>query len=297
MATPSAPDVHPSSSVWGDAADQQPTALDDFLFDVNGYQILRQAVPADLADRLDAEFDAFPARLPRGGWHRGGQRRDYTPETGFELHQAVAAGTPFEELIDHPSWIARVRRYAGEVDSHVEGVYIDESIASIRTAGGHHPVHSGGYHSPLRCAYGYANGVFRCGQVNIIVALTDVGPGDGATMVVPGSHKANLPHPLAGDYDRGDRMDALPGAVEIHLERGDALLFTDSLMHGGSSRTNPGERRVLIYRYGPAWGGSRFGYVYDPAWLATLSERRRRILEPRPPVHVGDPTVPTEIDG
>jgi hypothetical protein len=31
-------------------------------------------------------------------------------------------------------------------------------------------------------------------------------------------------------------------------------------MHGGSSRTNRGERRVVIYRYGPSWGATRFGY-------------------------------------
>lgn len=274
--------------------DTHPEALDDFLFDLRGYLVLDRAVPADLLGRLDAEFDAFPRDLPRGGWHRGAQRRDYTPATGYELHQAVAVGGAFTDLIDHPSWIGRARHYAGEEDSYVSGVYVDETIASIRTAGGHHPVHSGGHRSPLRNAYGFRHGRFRCGQVNVVVALTDIGPGDGATMVVPGSHKSNLPHPLAGDYARGDRMDRLPGAVELHLRRGDALLFSDGLMHGGSSRTNPGERRVVILRYGPVWGASRFGYTYDPAFLAGLSEERRRILQPVPPVRVGEPRVPVE---
>ena len=271
-----------------DTAPDAPTALDDFLFDLNGFLVLRDAVDADLLARLDAEFDAFPRDLPLGGWYRGAQRRDYTPETGFELHQAVALGGPFEELIDHPSWIGHARHYAGEEDSYVSGLFVDESIASTRTSGGHHPVHSGGHRGALRGRYLYEHGVFRCGQVNVILALTDIGPGDGATMVVPGSHKSNLPHPLAGDYARGDRMDHLPGAVELHLRAGDALLFVDGLMHGGSSRTTPdGERRVVIYRYGPVWGASRFGYVYDPQWLAGLTEGRRRILQPVPPVLPG----------
>ncbi len=245
-----------------------------------------RAVDDGLLAALNAEFDAFPRDLERLGWYRGGQRRDYTPDTGFELHQAVAAGAPFEELIDHPSWIAFARHLAGEEDSYpeVEGVSIDESIASLRTSGGHHPVHSGGFRGAVRGQYRHAHGVFRCGQVNVILALTDVGEGDGATMVVPGSHKANLPHPLAGDYDRGDRMDALPGAVPVHLRAGDALLFVDGLMHGGSTRTNPGERRVVILRYGPVWGASRFGYVHDQAWLDALPDARRRILQPVPPV-------------
>jgi hypothetical protein len=266
-------------------APRTPTALDDFLFDLRGFLVLEQAVEPELVDALNAEFDTFPLDLPRGGWHRGAQRRDYTPETGFELQQAVAAGAPFEELVDHPSWIAHARHYAGEEGTYVEGVTIDESVASLRTSGGHHPVHSGGFQGATRGRYAHVHGAFRCGQVNVILAVTDVGEGDGATMVVPGSHKSNLPHPLEGDYDRGDRMDALPGAVPVHLRAGDALLFVDGLMHGGSTRTNPGERRVVILRYGPVWGASRFGYVYDQAWLDGLPEARRRILRPIRPIH------------
>ena len=50
-------------------------------------------------------------------------------------------------------------------------------------------------------------------------ALTDIGSGDGATMVIPGSHKSFLAHSYAGDYARGDRMDALPGAIDAHAKR------------------------------------------------------------------------------
>jgi ectoine hydroxylase-related dioxygenase (phytanoyl-CoA dioxygenase family) len=38
----------------------------------------------------------------------------------------------------------------------------------------------------------------------------------------------------------------LEGAIEVYLETGDALLFVDGLVHGGGSRTNPGEHRVVI---------------------------------------------------
>jgi ectoine hydroxylase-related dioxygenase (phytanoyl-CoA dioxygenase family) len=51
--------------------------------------------------------------------------------------------------------------------------------------------------------------------------------------------------------ERYGQMDRLPGAVEIYLKKGDALMFVDALAHGASTRTNPGERPVVIYRYGP----------------------------------------------
>lgn len=266
---------------------RKPTPLDDFLFDLRGYLILEKAVEPELVASLNKAFDNFPT-LKVGEWWGNAQRRDYTGETGFELHNAVETGEPFERLIDHPSWIEYLRRYCGEEHSYVQGLFIDECIASIRRSGGHHPVHSGGYRGAMRGSYRYTNGLFRCGQCNIIVALTDVGPTDGPTMVVPGTHKSNFVHPLMGDYGKGDRMDHLEGAVPVLLKAGDAVLFVDGLMHGGSSRTNSnGERRVTIYRYGPSWAATRYGYEYSQPLLDRLTPERRKILQPitphRPP--------------
>jgi hypothetical protein len=264
-------------------AEAQPSDVDDFFFDLNGFLVLKNAAPPDLVARLNKAFDNFP-KLEVNEWWGNAQRRDYTKETGFELHNCVEVGEPFEELIDHPGWINYLRRYCGEQNSYVEGLFIDEAIASIRRSGGHHPVHSGGYRGAMRGQYRYLNGVFRCGQCNIILALTNIGPGDGPTMVVPASHKSNFPHPLQGSYQKGDRMDALPGAIPVYMEAGDALLFVDGLMHGGSSRTNPGERRITIYRYGASWGATRYGYEYSQALLNRLTPERRKILEPIPPL-------------
>ncbi|MBL8045790.1 MAG: phytanoyl-CoA dioxygenase family protein [Anaerolineales bacterium] len=261
-----------------------PTPLDDFLFDLNGFLVLKQAASPELVAALNHSIDTLPL-LEYGQWLGHAQRRDYNSATGLELHNCIELGGPFETLIDHPSWIEHVRRYCGEANSYIEGLFIDECILSVRRAGGHHPVHSGGYQGALRGAYHYSHGAFRCGQCNIILALTDIGPGDGATMVIPGSHKANLPHPHAGNYDKLERMDALEGAVEVHLQAGDALLFVDGLMHGGSSRTNTaGERRVTIYRYGPVWGASRFGYNYSAELLNRVTPAQRKILQPVEPV-------------
>ncbi len=213
-----------------------PTPLEDFLFDLNGYLILENAVEAALVDDLNRAFDNFPLLEPMQWWGNA-QRRDYTKDTGFELHNCVEAGLPFEALVDNPGWISYVRRYCGEERTYVEGLFIDEAIASIRRSGGFHQVHSGGFQVPLRCGYGYEHGLFRCGQCNVILALTDIGEGDGPTMVIPGSHKSNFAHPQAADYLLGERMDDLEGAIPVYLNKGDAVLFVDALMHGGSSRT------------------------------------------------------------
>lgn len=263
----------------------QPTYTDDYLFDLRGYVILRNAIDSAHIDALNSTLDGF-LDLAWGEWRGNVQRFDNHGEAGIELQNIVEGGESFEKLIDHPSWINYVRHYCGEEGSYVQGLYIDECFASIRRTGGFFPVHSGGFQGALRGAYHYSNGVFRCGQVNVLLALTDIGPGDGGTMVVPGSHKSNFRHPQDMFYDpegKPVRMDALTGAVEVHLNRGDALLFCDGLSHGASSRTNPGERRVSIYRYGVSWGATRYGYQYSQELLDRLSRSARQILEPIPP--------------
>ena len=267
--------------------------LDDYFFDLRGFLVLEGAVQRHDVAELNAAFDRLPPIQP-GEWTGNSQRRDYTADTGYELHNCLEFDAAFDVLIDHPSWINLTRRYAGEQGSYTEGVFIDECIATIRRSGGHHPVHSGGFRSAMRTQYRYEHGVFRCGQVNVLIALRDVGEGDGPTMVVPGSHKSNFDHPQMGDYARGDRMDDLPGAVPVHLKAGDALLFVDSLMHGAASRHHAGERRIVILRYGPSWAHTRFGYEYSTEYLARLSPARRHILQPIPPIRSGEARIPTE---
>lgn len=263
----------------------------DFSFDLNGYLLLRHAIEPELLAELNTAFDRFPD-LASGEWWGNVQRLDNAGHAGVELQNIVEAGAPFEALIDHPAWIARVARYCGEQGTYVEGLFIDECFASVRRTGGFFPLHSGGQDGVVRNQFRYVNGQFRCAQVNILLALTDIGPGDGATRVLPGSHKSNIPHPIfARSFDerREEDDEAVEGAIEVHLRAGDALLFVDAIAHGAARRTNPGDRRVVIYRYGPSWGTTRHGFRYSDELLARLTPARRRILQPIPPRIPGVP--------
>jgi hypothetical protein len=254
--------------------------LDDYLFDLRGYLILKNAVDAELVGMLNKALDEFP-ELPWQGWHGNVQRFDNNGHAGVELQNIVEAGEPFERLIDYPTYLPYLRHYCGEEDSYVQGLFIDECFASIRRSGGYFPIHSGGHYGTVRNQYRFAHGKFRCGQVNMLLALTNIGPGDGGTMIIPGSHKSNLPHPVFKDPDYYDKqMDNVEGVVEVHMKAGDVLLFVDALSHGASSRTNPGERRAVIYRYGVSWGNTRHGYRYSEELLARLTPERRKILQP-----------------
>ena len=74
--------------------------------------------------------------------------------------------------------------------------------------------------------------------------------------------------------------DSMIGSEEVYLNAGDAILFVDSLCHGSSRRVNKGERRVVIYRYGPSWGFFRNSYRPSKELLNRLSKTQRNIVMP-----------------
>ena len=160
------------------------TDLEDYLFDLRGYLLLENAVDADHIQQLNTALDPYVS-MELNEW-RGNIHR----LKAHEIHNIVEAGESFEQLIDHLSWISHIRRYAGH-----DGLFIDEAFANVRGQGGATRLHSGGHKRRIRTQFRFHNNEFRCGQIVILLALTEIDAGGGGTMVIPGSHKSNLLHP------------------------------------------------------------------------------------------------------
>ena len=173
----------------------------------------------------------------------------------------------------------------GTFDYNHGPLFIDENFVNVRGPGKAIPVHSGAHEGTQRGHYRYQNGKFHCGQINILVALSKISKGDGGTVIIPGSHKSNLKHPQFDKYKlkkdgKYKTADSMIGSEEVYLNAGDAILFVDSLCHGSSRRVNKGERRVVIYRYGPSWGFFRNSYRPSKELLNRLSKTQRNIVMP-----------------
>lgn len=264
------------------------TELERYLFDLNGYLVIPAALSAEELAACNATLDQHQDFVG-DGWD-GHVRLFNRPDRqeGLILQQVYEAGPAWERLIDHPSWFAKAVHFIGaddpeNFDGHHGPAFIDECFASVRGPGQALRLHSGGHVGTIRTQYRFHAGRFHCGQVNVLIALNDIGPGDGATMVIPGSHKSNLRHPQTVALDKRDEqtsVDGIAGAVEVHLKAGDALMFVDAIMHGSARRTNPGQRRMTVYRYGPSWGYFRHDMVPSQELLARLTPERRRIVMP-----------------
>ena len=265
--------------------------LTDYLFDLHGYLILENAIDqADLTAMnqwVDDhwEYVTHPKdKNDQSRWIGRVETQSYGGEDGVNFQNIVDGGDVFEKLIDYPAWIDLVKKYVAPNN----GLSIYENFLNVRGPGGYLYIHSGGHFPRQYFTFRHHNtSEWMVGQINVLMALEDIGPGDGGTVLIPGSHKATETHPRlevdgekVGSLNDGLLAQTAAGMKEIHLKAGDALFFTDAVTHGSSERTNTGYRRSVVYRYSPRHFRPRFNIEQSDALLKRLTPERRRILDP-----------------
>jgi hypothetical protein len=269
--------------------------LVDYLFELYGYLILKEAVaPSDVAEmnawadehqHLLADADRPQQGHENSHWIGHVETHTYSGPDGINFQNIVEAGPVFERHIDHPTWTPHIRRF---IDAEKNGLSLHETLLNIRGQGGYIGIHSGGHLSIPYMSFRHPNtGAWMVGQINVITALTDIGSGDGATTIIRGSHKSALPHPKQAEKNLVYRSDEAAGVAmgmkEMYIDKGDVLMFTDAITHGSAQRTNPGFRRMVLYRYSPRWIRERFHYQPSERLLANLTEAQRTIVQPLSP--------------
>lgn len=122
---------------------------------------------------------------------------------------------------------------------------------------------------PLHCAkddYGWdamrwdvRDGRVFCNHIVAFPYLTDVNPGDGGLLVVPGSHKSNFERPLKA-FNGGiieDPNNLPAGVVNVTPKAGDVVIMSEGVTHGALPWTPKDRIRMyLVLRYQPQYTGS-----------------------------------------
>src|SRR4051812_33326945 len=105
-----------------------PSDREIFFFDLNGFILVRNALSASEVAACNRVIDSLQ-HLTKDGWSGYVQGHDYGGAEGLNLQQIYEAGEPFERLIDHPSYIEKVRMFVGgegTFDYHHGPLFIDE---------------------------------------------------------------------------------------------------------------------------------------------------------------------------
>lgn len=209
----------------------------------DGYALLRQAIPAawlrDLRDAFDT--GVMPSEqwaVPRGvGWRHSLLDLDPTVQAVCRLPQLLEA---VGELIGERFFLAQV-----------EG---REPLAGA----GHQ-----GLHRDLSAE--------RPGDtVNALAFFDDYGPANGATRLVPGSHRPAADAPLP-DLNDERRSVQLAGAA------GDIFVFDADLLHAGSLNPTGARRRSILIGY---FAEHRYASHLETAHLRSVRMDTRERFDP-----------------
>lgn len=257
----------------------------EYLFDLNGYLILDNALSPAQLKAVNAWVDAQP-KLPNNAWIGHVETHTYSGSDGVNYQNIIEGGPVFEELIDNPVWLDLLKKFM--FNGYTERLCLHETLLNIRGPSEYIGIHSGGHTALPYMTTRHHTGIWWVGQINVLMALTDIGPGDGATVVVPGSHKSHTIHPDLAEREHKSYRSDKPAAegiatVEVHLKAGQAVFFTDAICHGSAARKNPGQRRTLLYRYSPEHIRTRFNYIPSEELMARLTPQRREIVQVMPP--------------
>ncbi|CAB4881529.1 unannotated protein [freshwater metagenome] len=183
--------------------------------EIDGYTIIENAFPADLADELVADL----VRLEH-------ERHVVPAGNGFEGHQTwriynlLALGRIYEQVPVHPVVFPIVQHVLGT------GCLVS-SLSSISIGPGEvaQPIHADDQLVPIPKPH-------LATIANSMWALTDFTEANGATRLVPGSHRADHSPAYGSEHD----------SIAAEMPKGSILVWHGSLWHGGGANRT-GQRR------------------------------------------------------
>lgn len=235
------------------------TDQERYLFDLQGYRVIPNALDAGQLAALNAALDK---RIEREMPARISTRR---------FSHLLSWGRPYVDLLTNPRVVPHLEEVLGE-QFRIDHLYLDVIRSGLGPIGA--KLHGGGTPFNRINYYDFRNGRMYSGLFTVAYNLADVGPEDGGFACVPGSHKSN--YPLPGEWR--DLTDRPPFVKRITGPAGTAVLFTEALTHGPLPWSGKSERRTLFYKYnhnGAAWSGN-----YPTSEGLDVTEHQRIILQP-----------------
>ena len=229
------------------------TAEQRYLFDLHGYLHVRNALSAEELAAARAAAERYvatpPEELPEGF---GVDGKRYL--NGFAFDPAL------ECLALHPSTWPIVKELTRGRPRLASGtLQVDDAAAESASEA-----------MRLHCArddfgwdairYEVRDGRIFCDHTVVFPYLSDVHPGDGGLLVVPGSHKSMFERPPElFNHGMIETLDALPeGVVNITPRAGDMVVMNELVTHGVLPWTPRDRgRMILVLRYVPQYQRSR----------------------------------------
>lgn len=217
--------------------------------DRDGYAVVEGALDADEVAAARAELAAILESTPSG-------RDNFEGRKTRRVYALFAKTRAFDHPATHPLVLEVLDRVLGEYQlSAPTGIEIGAGEVA-------QPLHPDDALYPVPRPHTEL-------VVNVMWPLDDFTEANGATRVVPGSHRW---------------VDEQPGpeteTLAVEMPAGSALIYLGSLWHGGGANRTARSRVGVVLHYGVAWLRPVENHVLavPPAVVAGLSERMQELL-------------------
>jgi hypothetical protein len=200
-----------------------PQQWDSFLKD--GYLILADFLPPQRREELS---QALEKRYALEGEIAGSEGSDIAGV--HRLCNLFGKGRAFEELAIEPLFLAAARLAIGD-DFRWQAMNFHDPVAGDPRP--HQAIHADRSFFPDCTAY-----------LNVVLAVDAMTQSNGATRLVPGSHKRPFPKDLLTDPKQ-----AVDGEIYAACPAGSAILLHGDVWHGGRVNDSDSTRRVIHLGY------------------------------------------------
>lgn len=262
-----------------------------YLFDLNGYIVVEGLLSPDEVAAANAAVEKRvdtmrirPREQALNGESPALEGAHGRGELGGMLAWDEPDCLPFRHALTHPKLVPYLNAILGKgfrVDHQMFLLSMEKGAEGFIFHGS-----SGPGFDPNQY-YIFKNGQFHNGLTVVAVQLTDVNPGDGGLIVIPGSHKSNFPCPP----DMRKYLAYQENVRQVVCKAGDAVIFTEATTHGTLPWTSDEPRRSLLTRY--TAGNMAYVPAYDaPEWaddrVKTVMERPYHARLNRPVLEDGE---------
>ncbi|HEY1928620.1 MAG TPA: phytanoyl-CoA dioxygenase family protein [Caulobacteraceae bacterium] len=218
----------------------------------DGFTIVERAIEPELVDalanaldRLERELDAKPALNTFEGHHT------------VRIYNLLRYAAPFDQVPVHPAVLPIVDGVLGDgcLISSLSSIAIDPGETA-------QPIHADDQVIPLDKPH-------RPIVCNSMWALTDFTAANGATRLVPASHRRDNPE-YGGDYE----------TIAAEMPKGSVLLWDGALWHGGGGNVSEARRTGIAMNYCAGFirqqENQQLGL--DPSLVKTFPERLQELI-------------------
>lgn len=246
--------------------------VDDILSAVaaDGACIALNVLPIELCDALMTDFQRY---LDASEWgvDELGYRNRFFGEQTKRLHGLFSKSPRMVEVLTHPLFLSLAQRLLVDSGLGKDFRLSNAELMVLNEAQDVQEFHTDG------ASWHRAQSIEKADGNEILIsancALTDFTATNGATRVVPGSHR----------WEPG----RTPAAEEVCLAvmpRGSALIYSGNAVHSGGANCEASARAGLYLGYSASWLRPLENQLVtnNPADILALSEEAQRLLDVSP---------------